>query len=110
MVNPTQHISALPAATINQDNMSEKSHTEDHVESASGISNLKNGDAGFQYDRQMDRKVLLKLDLLVQPPMFIMFLFLLLDRTNVGNARVAGMQKDLHLTDNQYQICECSYH
>ena len=24
---------------------------------------------------------------------------------NVGNARVAGLQKDLKLTDNQYQIC-----
>ena len=24
---------------------------------------------------------------------------------SVGNARVAGLQKDLKLTDNQYQIC-----
>jgi len=89
--------------------MFEKSHTEDHVESASDISNLENGSGGFRYDPEMDRKVLLKLDLLVQPIMFTMFLFLLLDRTNVGNARVAGMQKDLHLTDNQYQICECTH-
>ena len=25
------------------------------------------------------------------------------DRSNIGNARVAGLQKDLHLTDKQYQ-------
>ena len=29
------------------------------------------------------------------------------DQSNsiTGNARVAGLQKDLHLTDNQWQIC-----
>ena len=25
------------------------------------------------------------------------------DRSNIGNARVAGLQKDLRLTDNQYE-------
>ncbi|KAL0960727.1 hypothetical protein HGRIS_005752 [Hohenbuehelia grisea] len=28
-----------------------------------------------------------------------------LDRTNLGNARVAGLQKDLKLTNHQYSIC-----
>ena len=65
-----------------------------------------NDDFSFEYDLQMDRKVLHRLDILVQPIMFVLFVFLLLDRANVGNARVAGMQKGLKLTDNQYQICE----
>lgn len=34
-----------------------------------------------------------------------MFYFLsFLDRSNLGNARIAGLQKSLHLTDNQYSI------
>jgi hypothetical protein len=24
---------------------------------------------------------------------------------DIGNARVAGLEKDLHMTDHQYQIC-----
>ena len=32
-------------------------------------------------------------------------MLLSLFNVNVGNARVAGLQKDLKLTDNQYQIC-----
>jgi len=27
------------------------------------------------------------------------------DRNNIGNARVMGMQKDLHLTDKQFFNC-----
>ena len=27
------------------------------------------------------------------------------DRSNIGNARVAGMQESLHMTDQQYFIC-----
>ncbi|KAL4263473.1 MFS transporter superfamily protein [Pleurotus pulmonarius] len=34
----------------------------------------------------------------------VFYLLSWLDRTNLGNARVAGLQKDLRLTDNQYSI------
>lgn len=86
--------------------MLEKDLSGDQVEAVSDSVATGDNDFGFEYDRQIDRKVLHRLDILVQPIMFIMFVFLLLDRANVGNARVAGMQEDLKLTDNQYQICE----
>jgi hypothetical protein len=37
------------------------------------------------------------------PIMCALFVLLFLDRTNVGNARVAGLQSDLRLTDRRYQ-------
>ncbi|EEB90977.1 hypothetical protein MPER_10743, partial [Moniliophthora perniciosa FA553] len=32
------------------------------------------------------------------------YLLSFLDRANIGNARVAGLQKALNMTDHQYQI------
>ncbi|EKM76237.1 hypothetical protein AGABI1DRAFT_122806 [Agaricus bisporus var. burnettii JB137-S8] len=45
-----------------------------------------------------------KLDRNLLPLMTIFFFLSFLDRTNIGNARVAGLQHDLHLTEKQYQI------
>jgi hypothetical protein len=36
--------------------------------------------------------------------MYLRYLIAFLDRSNIGNARVAGLQKDLKLTDVEYQI------
>ncbi|EAU90005.1 hypothetical protein CC1G_05921 [Coprinopsis cinerea okayama7 len=45
-----------------------------------------------------------KLDLTLIPVMTMFYLLSYLDRTNIGNARVAGLQADLGLTDHQFQI------
>jgi hypothetical protein len=55
-----------------------------------------------QYAR-LERKTITKLDLLLVPSMSILYLLAFLDRTNVGNARVAGLQTDLKISDTQYQ-------
>ncbi|EEQ90684.1 hypothetical protein RJZ56_005982 [Blastomyces dermatitidis] len=52
---------------------------------------------------KLDRKLLLKLDFLLVPMMGMLYLLAFLDRANIGNARVAGLQKDLGITDLQYQ-------
>lgn len=75
----------------------------DHVEESLHEDKLSDGVESFQIIPRLDRRVLLKLDLLLMPTMCIIFVFLFLDRANIGNARVAGMQKSLRLTDLQYQ-------
>lgn len=75
----------------------------DHVEESLHENKLGDGVESFQIIPHLDRRVLLKLDLVLMPTMCIIFVFLFLDRANIGNARVAGMQKNLHLTDLQYQ-------
>ncbi|GIC88891.1 putative MFS transporter [Aspergillus udagawae] len=52
---------------------------------------------------KLDRQTLLRLDLLLMPMTLMLYLLAWLDRANVGNARVAGLEKDLHLTDLQYK-------
>lgn len=50
-----------------------------------------------------DRKMLLKLDVIVIPVIAMLYLLVFVDRVNIGNARVAGLQRDLGMTDLQYQ-------
>ncbi|TFK25155.1 MFS general substrate transporter [Coprinopsis marcescibilis] len=45
-----------------------------------------------------------KIDLVLIPTVTMFYLLSFLDRTNIGNARVAGMQRDLKLIDHEYQV------
>ncbi|KAF8868773.1 MFS general substrate transporter [Mucidula mucida] len=54
---------------------------------------------------QLERRAVRKLDCAILPIMTMFYLLSFLDRANIGNARIAGLQADLGLTDHQYQIC-----
>jgi hypothetical protein len=45
-----------------------------------------------------------KCDLHVVPPLFILFLLAFLDRTNIGNARIQGLEASLKMTGQDYNI------
>ena len=49
-----------------------------------------------------ERRLLAKIDLRVIPVLSIMYLLAFLDRTNIANAAVFGLQKDLGLKSNEY--------
>ncbi|KAK0457495.1 major facilitator superfamily domain-containing protein [Desarmillaria tabescens] len=49
-------------------------------------------------------RVWLKLDLFLLPVIATIHLLSYLDRTNIGNTRIAGLQRDLQITDRQYSI------
>jgi hypothetical protein len=51
-----------------------------------------------------DRKLLWKLDVKLIPWLSFLYLISFLDRTNIGNAKIDGLQKDLHMTNNQYNL------
>ncbi|CAE6353816.1 unnamed protein product [Rhizoctonia solani] len=50
----------------------------------------------------LQRRATLKIDLIVIPILTMFYLLSFLDRANIGNARVAGLQKDLGMTNKQY--------
>ncbi|KDQ13230.1 hypothetical protein BOTBODRAFT_33836 [Botryobasidium botryosum FD-172 SS1] len=50
------------------------------------------------------RRALRKVDLVVVPFVTMFYFLSFIDRSNIGNARVAGLQKDLKMTDHQYSI------
>lgn len=44
-----------------------------------------------------------KIDLHLISSLCLLFIFNILDRSNIANARLGGMQSDLGLSDTQYQ-------
>lgn len=50
-----------------------------------------------------ETKVVRKIDVHLISALFLLFIFNILDRSNIANARLGGMQEDLALTDTQYQ-------
>ncbi|KAL2803269.1 major facilitator superfamily domain-containing protein [Aspergillus granulosus] len=51
-----------------------------------------------------EKKLVRKIDLYILPMMWIMYLLSYMDRTNIGNAKIAGMDVDLDLDSNRYSI------
>ncbi|OQD97336.1 hypothetical protein PENSOL_c012G11383 [Penicillium solitum] len=54
--------------------------------------------------QKLTRNVLWKLDIHILPILALLFLMSFLDRTNVGNAKILGLEADLSITDHQYDI------
>lgn len=50
-----------------------------------------------------ERAVRRKLDVRIVTTSFCLYLAALLDRSNVGNAKTAGMERSLHMSDSQFQ-------
>ncbi|KAF3386825.1 hypothetical protein F1880_001368 [Penicillium rolfsii] len=61
-------------------------------------------DAGLSEEEKakIDRKLLWKLDIRLVPWLSLLYLISFLDRTNIGNAKIDGLSKDLGLTADQY--------
>jgi MFS family permease len=61
-------------------------------------------------DPLLEAKLVRKQDLRVLPMVFLMYFFTFLDRTNLGNARIAGMEKDLGLDSYGFNIGACLFY
>lgn len=66
-------------------------------------SNFASTDA-IQAHRAMTKRVLWKLDCRILPPLALLWLANFIDRSNIGNARIAGLEKDTKLHGNQFNI------
>ncbi|KAL2834628.1 major facilitator superfamily domain-containing protein [Aspergillus pseudoustus] len=55
-------------------------------------------------DPTAEKRVLRKIDLHIMPLAMLIYIFSFLDRVNIGNARLYGLEEDLGLHGNQYQI------
>ncbi|KAJ5194300.1 Major facilitator superfamily domain general substrate transporter [Penicillium cf. griseofulvum] len=61
-------------------------------------------DAGLSDEEraEIDRKLLWQLDMRLVPWLSLLYLVSFLDRTNIGNAKLVGLQTDLNMTNAQY--------
>ncbi|VUC25555.1 unnamed protein product [Clonostachys rosea] len=61
-------------------------------------------------DHKSERKLRLKIDLHVVPTVAILWLFCFIDRANIGNARISGLDESLELQGYDYNIIlSCFY-
>jgi len=97
----------VPATAIDlagQDAVIEK-HAVD-PEKALETAQLENGSvehAGHAaFDPNMEKRIVRKLDWNLVPLVMALYLLSFLDRSNIGNAKIAGMSTDLELTGSRY--------
>ncbi|KAH0270491.1 MFS general substrate transporter, partial [Aureobasidium melanogenum] len=57
----------------------------------------------LEIDPVAEKKLVRKLDLSIIPPVTLLYLFSFLDRVNIGNARLYGLEEDLNLSSDRYQ-------
>lgn len=73
-------------------------------EGLSTMSKQDDFEAGADYiDKIAERKLVRKIDLCVIPLIMLLYLLSFLDRVNIGNARLYGLESDLGLSSIQYQ-------
>ncbi|KAK7754049.1 hypothetical protein SLS62_003895 [Diatrype stigma] len=67
---------------------------------------IENGDlGGADMTPEEERRMVRKLDINIFPVVIALYILSFLDRVNIGNARLYGLEKDLGLQGNEYQLC-----
>ncbi|KAL6857821.1 hypothetical protein ACO1O0_005264 [Amphichorda felina] len=82
-------------------------HVEGNVHSVAGRGQAATDEYGnslVQFDPAAVRKLRLKIDLCTIPTVALLYLFCFIDRANIGNARIAGLEEDLNLKGYDYNI------
>lgn len=59
---------------------------------------------GATPDPAAERRLSLKIDLHVVPILFVLFMLAFLDRINIGNARLQGLEADLNMSGRDYNV------
>lgn len=67
-------------------------------------------DVNDAIDVKAERRLVWKCDLHVIPILFILLLLTWLDRSNIGNARIEGLEKDLKMKGNKYNVATMVYY
>lgn len=62
----------------------------------------KYGQSLVELDPAAEKKLRRKIDMMIVPTVALLYLFCFIDRANIGNARLAGLEKDLKLVGNGY--------
>ncbi|KAJ5985803.1 hypothetical protein N7522_012999 [Penicillium canescens] len=68
------------------------------------VEDVKSQSSTPELDRSAEKRLLWKLDIHVVPILMFLFLLAFLDRINIGNARLQGLEKDLGMEGHDYNI------
>lgn len=87
--------------------LSDKDMPDEKIENPSMVENGQHEELGHSH---LERKVLFKMDTHILPVLALLFLCSFIDRTNVGNAKILGLQRDIGITNHQYAIGLCVFY
>ncbi|KAK7060299.1 hypothetical protein VNI00_001064 [Paramarasmius palmivorus] len=65
-------------------------------------SDADTDNGALQFDPKAEARLRTKIDLFVIPTVSLLYLFCFIDRANIGNARLAGFERDLNLSGYDY--------
>ncbi|KAF2004674.1 hypothetical protein P154DRAFT_36242 [Amniculicola lignicola CBS 123094] len=60
------------------------------------------GNSLVHFDPKAEARLRLKIDFMIVPTVALLYLFCFIDRANIGNAKIAGLEKDLGLVKYDY--------
>ncbi|KAJ9127761.1 hypothetical protein QFC24_000044 [Naganishia onofrii] len=80
-------------------------HVDLHDAAAAGhLATDERGNPLVDIDEVASRKLARKIDMYIVPIVALQYLFAFIDRANIGNARLAGLEKDLKLVKYDYNL------
>ena len=99
ITEPTVTAGGISPTTSSLDKEGKTVVIADDVEGVSPVSGTT-----LNVSSAAERSLVWKFDIRILPVLAIMYLFNSLDKSNLGNAKTAGLEKTLHLQKNQYNI------
>jgi sugar phosphate permease len=90
-----------------EDGLEAQERPQGDIEKAAAPSNIERSAteasaAHEEIDPVLEKRVRRKMDTHLVPLTMALYLLAFLDRSNIGNARIAGMEEDLNLTSDKY--------
>ncbi|KAF4629285.1 hypothetical protein G7Y89_g8861 [Cudoniella acicularis] len=99
--NSPEVVQHSPVSEFEKENIGvEDTSVEDSEKQIHELNGAHHEDGRVFVDAAAEKRLVRKLDFRILPVMFLLYLFSYLDRSNVGNAKIAGMSKDLKLSAN----------
>jgi len=86
-------------------------HPDGHIHGQKALDSAYKGAEADLSNHDLDmsdsemRKIRRRIDLRIVPYFSLLYLLSFLDRVNIGQARTAGLERDLGLSSYEYQIC-----
>lgn len=83
------------------------SSTEKHEPAGAPVLSSSSSSSGkvddFVLDTKAEARLRRKIDMMIVPVVALLYLFCFIDRANIGNARIAGLEADLGMNPRSYQ-------
>ncbi|KAK4186369.1 putative transporter [Podospora australis] len=91
-----------PEAPSSNNEKSSAAHDETVGEYQTGLDAYGNSQVHLDPNSPAEKRLRWKLDLMLVPTVSLLYLFCFIDRANVGNAKIAGLEKDLGMSGYDY--------